>query len=125
MTVRCKRPRNDAGVFSYPTMLAFRCPGAEEARMNLANPWRGRTYLGSVALFGLIAAMFLVELAMGAVDNDARLLGLGALPDSGGLHGEYWRLLAFGFLHSNATHLLLNSLLLLLAGPAVERRAGA
>jgi membrane associated rhomboid family serine protease len=93
--------------------------------MNLAKPWRARTYLGSTALFGLIAATFVVELATGAVGDDARLLVLGALPDSGGLHHEYWRLLAFGFLHSNLTHLLLNSLLLLLAGPVVERRAGA
>jgi rhomboid protease GluP len=88
-------------------------------------PWRRRPYSGSAALFGLVAAMFAVELAAGAVGNDARLLLLGALPDSGGLHHEYWRLLSFGFLHSNATHLLLNCLLLLLAGPAVERRARA
>jgi membrane associated rhomboid family serine protease len=93
--------------------------------MYLPMPWRRRAYLGSAALFGLIAAMFAVELAMGAVGNDARLLVLGALPDSGELDHEYWRLLTFGFLHSNLTHLLLNSLLLLLAGPAVERRAGA
>jgi rhomboid protease GluP len=93
--------------------------------MDLPKLWHAPAYLGSTALFGLIAAMFLVELATGAVGNEARLLVLGALPDSGGLHYEYWRLLAFGFLHSNLTHLLLNSLLLLLAGPAVERRAGA
>src|SRR5207248_1124378 len=35
-----------------------------------------------------------------------------------------WRLITFGFLHSNITHLLLNSLLLLIVGPIVERRAG-
>jgi membrane associated rhomboid family serine protease len=105
-------------------MLAFRRRGAEEAGMSPTS-WRARIYPGSTALFGLIAAMFLVELATGAAGNDAGLLVLGALPDSGGLHHAYWRLLAFGFLHSNLTHLLLNSLLLLLAGPAVERRAGA
>jgi membrane associated rhomboid family serine protease len=78
-----------------------------------------------MALFGLLAAMFLVEFARGAVGNDSRLLILGALPDSGGLDREYWRLVAFGFLHYDLTHILLNSVLLLLAGPAVERRAGA
>jgi rhomboid protease GluP len=93
--------------------------------MNLPKFWRERACPGSTALFGLIAAMFLVELATGAAGSDAGLLVLGALPDSGGLDHEYWRLLAFGFLHSNFTHLLLNSLLLLLAGPAMERRAGA
>jgi membrane associated rhomboid family serine protease len=79
---------------------------------------------GSALLAGLLIALLLVERAQEAVGNDARLLALGALPDSGGIHHGYWRLVAFGFLHSNLTHLLLNLLLLLLAGPAVERRAG-
>lgn len=86
---------------------------------------RQRLYPGSMTLFGLMGAMFLVELATGAVGNDGRLLILGALPDSGGLHHEYWRLVTFGFLHSDPMHILLNTGLLLLAGPAVERRAGA
>jgi membrane associated rhomboid family serine protease len=93
--------------------------------MKLPNPWHLRPFAGSLALFGLAAAMFLVELARGAVGSDERQLALGALPDSGGLHGQYWRLLTFGFLHSNFVHLLLNLVLLLLAGPAVERRAGS
>ncbi|MEA3011673.1 MAG: hypothetical protein QOD42_218 [Sphingomonadales bacterium] len=94
--------------------------------MKLPGPHRRqRLYPGSTALFGLIAAMFLVELATGAVGDDGRLLMLGALPDSGGLRHEYWRLVSFGFLHGDLIHILLNSGLLLLAGPAVERRAGA
>ena len=91
----------------------------------MEQAYRQHIYLGSAAIFGFIAAMFLVELATGAVGDDAGLLGLGALPDSGPLHREYWRLLSFGFLHSNVIHLLLNTALLLLAGPAVERRSGA
>jgi membrane associated rhomboid family serine protease len=79
---------------------------------------------GSALLAALFVTLFLIELGRGAVGDDARLLRLGALPDSGGLHHGYWRLVAFGFLHSNLTHLLLNLLLLLLAGPAVERRIG-
>jgi membrane associated rhomboid family serine protease len=79
---------------------------------------------GCIALLGLLVAIFVVEVGRGAVGSDRGLLALGALPDSGGLNGEYWRLLTFGFLHSGAVHLLLNGLLLILAGPAVERRAG-
>jgi membrane associated rhomboid family serine protease len=79
---------------------------------------------GCIALLGLLVAVFLVEVGRGAVGSDGGLLALGALPDSGGLHGEYWRLATFGFLHSGAVHLLLNGLLLILAGPAVERRSG-
>jgi membrane associated rhomboid family serine protease len=92
--------------------------------MTLARLRRQRLYFGSAALLSLFAAIFLVELVTGAVGNDARLLGLGALPDSGGLRGEYWRLISFGFLHGNFTHFALNGLLLLLAAPVVERRAG-
>jgi membrane associated rhomboid family serine protease len=71
-----------------------------------------------------MSVMFLFELAMNAVGNDARLLGLGALPDSGQIQHEYWRLLTAGFLHYDLTHVVLNTLLLFLVGPIVERRAG-
>jgi len=83
-----------------------------------------RTLRGSACLLALILAMFLVEFATGAIGDDRRLLALGALPDSGAIHGEYWRLLTFGFLHGDLTHLLLNMILLVLAAPALERRAG-
>jgi membrane associated rhomboid family serine protease len=83
-----------------------------------------RTRLGLIAIFCVIAAMFLLELARGAVGNDAGLLALGALPDSGQIRHEYWRLLTFGFLHWSVTHVLLNTALLLWVGPILERRAG-
>jgi membrane associated rhomboid family serine protease len=83
-----------------------------------------RTQLGSAAIFCVIAAVFLLELAKGAAGNDPALLSLGALPDSGQIHNEYWRLLTCGFLHYDFRHLLLNTLLLLLLGPIVERRVG-
>lgn len=83
-----------------------------------------RTRIGSAGIWGTMIAMFLVELARGAVANGAELLRLGALPDSGQIHHEYWRLITFGFLHWDLRHLLLNTLLLFLLGPIVERRAG-
>ena len=83
-----------------------------------------RTRIGSLAVVCVIIAMFMIEFARNAVGNDARLLGLGALPDSGQIHHEYWRLITAGFLHYDLTHLVLNTLLLLLIGPVVERRVG-
>jgi membrane associated rhomboid family serine protease len=83
-----------------------------------------RTRIGSAGIWGAMIAMFLVELARGAVANDAALLRLGALPDSGQIHNEYWRLITCAFLHWDLRHLLLNTLLLFLLGPIVERRAG-
>ncbi len=65
-----------------------------------------RTRLGSAAIFCVMTAMFFLELTRGAVGNDARLLGLGALPDSGQIHHEYWRLITFGFLHGTLIHVL-------------------
>ncbi len=62
---------------------------------------------------------------MGAVANDDLLIAIGALPDTAKLDGEYWRWLSFGFLHWDLTHLLLNTVLLLVAGPVAERRAGS
>lgn len=83
-----------------------------------------RTYLGSIAILCVMSATFLLELAGNAAGNDAGLLGLGALPDSGQIHYEYWRLLTAGSLHYDLTHFALNTLLLLLVGPVVEPRAG-
>jgi len=83
-----------------------------------------RTRIGSAGIWGAMIAMFLVELARGAIANDAELLRLGALPDNRQIHHEYWRLITFGFLHWDLRHLLLNTLLLFLLGPIVERRAG-
>jgi rhomboid protease GluP len=83
-----------------------------------------RTRIGSAGIWGAMIAMFMVELARGAIANDAELLRLGALPDSAQIHHEYWRLVTFGFLHWDLRHLLLNTLLLFLLGPIVERRAG-
>jgi membrane associated rhomboid family serine protease len=83
-----------------------------------------RTYFGSAAIWCVMAVTFLVELVGNAVGNDTRLLGLGALPNSGQIHQEYWRLLTAGFLHYDVTHIVLNTLLLLLVAPVVERRAG-
>jgi membrane associated rhomboid family serine protease len=80
--------------------------------------------LGSAAIFLVMASVFVLECATGSVGNDTRLLGLGALPDTGHLDHEYWRLITFGFLHYDLRHLLLNTVLLLLVGPALERRAG-
>jgi membrane associated rhomboid family serine protease len=84
-----------------------------------------RTFFGSTAIWCTMSVMFLVELAGGAVGNDTRLLQLGALPDSGQINHEYWRLLTAGFLHYDVIHFALNTLLLFLVAPVVECRAGA
>jgi rhomboid protease GluP len=70
-----------------------------------------------VGVFGL-------ELATNSVGNDAALLKLGALPDNGELHGQYWRFATYSFLHFNWVHLLVNALLLFWIGRILEKRMG-
>jgi membrane associated rhomboid family serine protease len=79
---------------------------------------------GTMSLLVVIVIAFAAELARGAIGNDAVLLSLGALPDSGQLFGQYWRFLTFGLLHANWTHLVANVALLLWVGRVVERRVG-
>ena len=84
-----------------------------------------RHFLGSAAILVAIVGVFGLEVVRGAVASDAGLIALGALPDTAQLGGEYWRWVSFGLLHWDLTHLLLNSVLLLVAGPIAERRVGA
>jgi membrane associated rhomboid family serine protease len=54
----------------------------------------------------------------------ALLYRYGAMYASALPRQEYWRLIAYGFLHSNLVHLLTNMLCLLLWGGQLERRLG-
>jgi membrane associated rhomboid family serine protease len=73
--------------------------------------------LGIVVGFG-------VELTTNTVGSDSALLKLGALPDNGQLHGEFWRIATYSFLHFNWVHLFLNIGLLFWIGRMVEKRIG-
>jgi len=79
----------------------------------------------TMLLLASLAATFALELAHGALGDDAKLLSLGALPDTGGLGRDAWRLLAHGWLHASWAHLLLNATLLYWTGRIVERRIGS
>src|SRR5437764_11720495 len=85
------------------------------------GPFRNR---GTVLLIVAIAIGFGIELATNSVGNDAALLRLGALPDNGQLHGEFWRVATYSFLHSNGLHLILNVGLFWWIGRVIEQRVG-
>src|SRR5438046_9409948 len=71
-----------------------------------------------------ITVGFVIEIATNSVGNDDALLKLGALPDNGQLHGEFWRIATYSFLHFNWLHLLLNVGLLLWVGRIIEEQVG-
>jgi rhomboid protease GluP len=79
---------------------------------------------GTILLIVAIAIAFGIEIATKSVGNDAALLKLGALPDNGQLHGEFWRIATYSFLHFNWLHLFLNVGLLLWIGRIVEQQVG-
>jgi membrane associated rhomboid family serine protease len=79
---------------------------------------------GTFVLILALAVGFGIEIATNSVGNDAPLLKLGALPDNGQLHGEYWRFATYSFLHFNWLHLLLNVGLLFWIGRIVEQQIG-
>lgn len=81
-----------------------------------------KQYPATLILLASIFLVFIVELATGAIGNDARLLALGAISDSAGIGKEYWRLLTYAWLHAGYFHLTMNCLLLWFVGRLVERR---
>ena len=79
---------------------------------------------GTTWLIIAIAICFVIELATNSAGNDQALLKLGALPDDGQLHGQFWRIATYSFLHFNWLHLLLNVGLLWWIGGIVEKQIG-
>ena len=78
--------------------------------------------VGTIVVVAALLIVFGIELATHTVGNETLLLKLGALPDNAELHGEYWRLATYSFLHLNGTHLLVNAILLFWVGRIVESR---
>jgi membrane associated rhomboid family serine protease len=79
---------------------------------------------GTTCLLIAFCLVFVLELGAGLVGDDLMLLHFGGLPGNGQVHGQYWRLLSYAFLHASPLHIAINCGLLLLGGPVVERRYG-
>ena len=79
---------------------------------------------GTLILATVLVIIFGIEIATHRMGDESALLAMGALPDNGQLHGEYWRLITYAFLHFNWEHIILNVALLLWVGRIVERRLG-
>jgi rhomboid protease GluP len=96
------------------------------ATAHLGNAWKTmRRFPCTASMLIAIWLMFVVELHMHALGNQAMLLRLGALSADSIVHRQYWRLLTYALLHSAWWHIGLNTFLLLMAGPVIESALGA
>ena len=84
-----------------------------------------RRPLVSYCALAATSGAFLAELLTGSLGSDAALVKLGALPGTGRIGIEVWRLVSYAFLHASWAHFVLNAALLAWLGPLLERRLGS
>lgn len=87
---------------------------------------RGMSAAPFIILILILAntAMFVWELAAGALTSDETIVAAGALVRERVTAGEYWRLVSATFLHGGWDHLLGNCLVLYIVGMACEHALG-
>ena len=122
----CTMQRREATIFE-----TIHPPGEMTVTYNAGigvNPMQSSTETtsapGTTILAAILLIIFGIEIATHRVGNEYALLEMGALPADAQLHGEYWRILTYSFLHLNWNHILLNLAVFLWVGRIVERRVG-
>jgi membrane associated rhomboid family serine protease len=80
---------------------------------------------GTLGLVIVLAAVFILETALGAAGSERALVPLGALRTRGWSAADWWRILTFSFLHLTWLHLATSAVGLLWLGGIVERRLGS
>jgi rhomboid protease GluP len=79
----------------------------------------------TLAIIGLLVAVFVWQLGSGALLSQAAIVDAGALVRSRVVEGEYWRLLSATMLHGGGDHLIGNCIALYVLGMAGEHALGA
>lgn len=79
----------------------------------------------TLVLIAINAALFVWEIATGALENAQTIIAAGALHKPEVMRGEYWRLLSCMFLHGDAVHLVGNCTALYALGIACEHAFGS
>ena len=84
----------------------------------------GRVPPVTLVILALLAAIFVAELRMGALDSRASIVAFGALARERVVAGEYWRLLTAPWLHGGTEHLVGNGIALYILGMVCEAAFG-
>ena len=84
----------------------------------------GRLPPVTLATLVLLAAIFVVEIRLGALASKEAIIAMGALARERVAAGEYWRLLAAPWLHGGTEHLIGNGIALYILGMVCEAAFG-
>jgi len=78
----------------------------------------------TIAMAAVLTAVFIWEIATGALNDESSIIAAGALKRKNVLAGEYWRLLSAAFLHGGVGHLIGNCLAFYVIGMVLEHAVG-
>jgi len=78
----------------------------------------------TLALIGVLSAVYAAEVATVGLDRPEAIVALGALDAGAVAAGEYWRLLSATFLHGGFEHLVSNAVALFILGMICEHAFG-
>ena len=84
----------------------------------------GRVPPATLAVLVLLAAIFVVEVRVGALASKESIIAMGALVRERVVAGEYWRLLTAPWLHGGTEHLVGNGIALYILGMVCEAAFG-
>ena len=84
----------------------------------------GRVPPVTLATLVLLAAIFVVEIRLGALASKEAIIAMGALARERVAAGEYWRLLTAPWLHGGIEHLIGNGIALYILGMVCEAAFG-
>lgn len=115
-----------------PTPVGMRCPECSRQRTKVVRnptgtPGQFGAFPATMALIGINVVMYLVEIAKGSgglTPSGLTIYDLGGLFGPSVAEGDWWRLIASGFLHVSLIHIGFNMLLLFILGRLLEPAIG-
>jgi rhomboid protease GluP len=78
----------------------------------------------TLGIIAVLALVFIVEVARGAIESGERLVALGALSRAEIFDGQWWRLESATWLHGGTNHLVSNAIALFILGMICEHAFG-